>query len=157
MQAIEEVRVQCSVCEVVTELEGDGLDPQFCSRHRPEGKRNSRWSCGSCAECGEEIQLARSVPTYGPVLCGECHRMKQEEEGARRVAAEKVKQEQDREIPCKLCGDPTIFSGTKRCNNCWEIEGRFNVFKIQQMSKTPEGSAFLLQTLQSIREHLKPV
>lgn len=25
-------------------------------------------------------------------------------------------------IPCKICGKPTPMLGTKRCNNCWEVE-----------------------------------
>lgn len=26
--------------------------------------------------------------------------------------------------PCGLCGKPTLMTGTKRCDNCWEMEGR---------------------------------
>jgi hypothetical protein len=27
-------------------------------------------------------------------------------------------------VPCETCGTPTTYTGTKRCNNCWEIEHR---------------------------------
>jgi hypothetical protein len=27
-------------------------------------------------------------------------------------------------VPCEICGDPTIFTGTKRCCRCWEVEAR---------------------------------
>jgi hypothetical protein len=27
-------------------------------------------------------------------------------------------------VPCETCGTPTPFVGTKRCNNCWEVERR---------------------------------
>jgi hypothetical protein len=27
-------------------------------------------------------------------------------------------------IPCALCGRPTLMLGTKRCDRCWELEGR---------------------------------
>lgn len=26
--------------------------------------------------------------------------------------------------PCDLCGTPTVFRGTRRCVNCWEVETR---------------------------------
>ncbi len=28
------------------------------------------------------------------------------------------------EVPCETCGVPTTFTGTKRCNDCWEVEAR---------------------------------
>lgn len=27
-------------------------------------------------------------------------------------------------VPCETCGQPTIYKGTKRCANCWEVECR---------------------------------
>lgn len=27
-------------------------------------------------------------------------------------------------VPCGLCGLPTIMTGTKRCDRCWELERR---------------------------------
>jgi len=27
-------------------------------------------------------------------------------------------------VPCETCGKPTRFTGTKRCDNCWEVEHR---------------------------------
>jgi hypothetical protein len=27
-------------------------------------------------------------------------------------------------VPCIFCGVPSTFTGTKRCNNCWELEHR---------------------------------
>lgn len=31
-------------------------------------------------------------------------------------------------IPCETCGYPTDMFGTKRCNNCWEVESRLNSY-----------------------------
>jgi hypothetical protein len=27
-------------------------------------------------------------------------------------------------VPCELCGDSTIYTGTKRCDRCYELETR---------------------------------
>lgn len=27
-------------------------------------------------------------------------------------------------VPCILCGAPTIMTGTKQCDNCWELKRR---------------------------------
>lgn len=29
-------------------------------------------------------------------------------------------------IPCGICGRPTRYLGTKRCDRCWELESRIN-------------------------------
>jgi hypothetical protein len=29
---------------------------------------------------------------------------------------------------CEICGKPTHYTGTKRCNNCWEVERRLPEF-----------------------------
>ena len=31
-------------------------------------------------------------------------------------------------IPCKTCGDPTTFLGTKLCNGCWEVQTRLQSY-----------------------------
>lgn len=31
-------------------------------------------------------------------------------------------------VPCKTCGEPTKFTGTKRCNNCYEVESRLDSY-----------------------------
>ena len=31
-------------------------------------------------------------------------------------------------IPCKTCGDPTTFPGTKLCNGCWEVQTRLQSY-----------------------------
>lgn len=31
-------------------------------------------------------------------------------------------------VPCEVCGATTTFTGTKRCNNCWEVEGRLGEY-----------------------------
>lgn len=28
------------------------------------------------------------------------------------------------EVPCKWCSNPTRMTGTKECNNCWEMRSR---------------------------------
>ena len=40
-------------------------------------------------------------------------------------------------VPCVICGKATIFCGTKRCNNCWEVESR-----LESYLKNPKGQAF---------------
>ena len=27
-------------------------------------------------------------------------------------------------VPCETCGEPTTFTGMKRCNDCWGVERR---------------------------------
>ena len=34
----------------------------------------------------------------------------------------------EKTIPCKTCGDPTTFFGTKLCNGCWEVESRLRSY-----------------------------
>ena len=29
-------------------------------------------------------------------------------------------------VPCKRCGKPTSYLGTKLCNGCWEVESRLD-------------------------------
>jgi hypothetical protein len=31
-------------------------------------------------------------------------------------------------VPCETCGDPTTYTGTKRCNNCYEVESRLDSY-----------------------------
>lgn len=31
-------------------------------------------------------------------------------------------------VPCETCGEPTTYTGTKRCNNCYEVETRLDKF-----------------------------
>jgi len=38
---------------------------------------------------------------------------------------------------CEICGKPTISLGTKRCNNCWEVEHR-----LKDYLKNPKGQEF---------------
>lgn len=32
------------------------------------------------------------------------------------------------EIPCEICGTPTLMHGTRRCTNCWEVEHRIGKY-----------------------------
>jgi hypothetical protein len=43
-------------------------------------------------------------------------------------------------IPCETCGTPTPFTGTKRCNNCWEVERR-----LPDYMKSPKAWDFVRQ------------
>jgi hypothetical protein len=43
-------------------------------------------------------------------------------------------------VPCETCGTPTRFTGTRRCNNCWEVERR-----LPDYMKSPKGWAFVRQ------------
>jgi hypothetical protein len=31
-------------------------------------------------------------------------------------------------VPCEICGTETQYTGTKRCDNCWEVETRIDYF-----------------------------
>jgi len=31
-------------------------------------------------------------------------------------------------VPCKTCGEPTDYTGTKRCVNCWTVERRLEKY-----------------------------
>lgn len=35
---------------------------------------------------------------------------------------------QQETVPCETCGEPTTFLGTKRCNNCYEVESRLDQY-----------------------------
>ena len=43
-------------------------------------------------------------------------------------------------VPCETCGTPTPFTGTRRCNNCWEVERR-----MPDYMKSPKGWDFVRQ------------
>jgi hypothetical protein len=48
-------------------------------------------------------------------------------------------------VPCELCGVPTAYVGTKRCNRCWELERRIQADlelakKILSMCKPSESA-----------------
>jgi len=43
-------------------------------------------------------------------------------------------------VPCETCGKSTPYLGTKRCNNCWEVEGRFATYM-----KSPKAWEFVRQ------------
>lgn len=45
-------------------------------------------------------------------------------------------------VPCATCGEPTAFLGTKRCNNCWEIERR-----LYHYLKSEKGRDFVQRSL----------
>ena len=45
-------------------------------------------------------------------------------------------------VPCLTCGKPTVYTATKRCHNCWEVEGR-----LADYIKSPGGVEF-------VRKHL---
>jgi len=34
---------------------------------------------------------------------------------------------QEETVPCRICGDPTHFTGTRLCNRCWELERRIRM------------------------------
>lgn len=45
-------------------------------------------------------------------------------------------------VPCRICGEPTPMTGTRLCNNCWEIETR-----LESSSLKPEARAHFLRML----------
>jgi hypothetical protein len=42
-------------------------------------------------------------------------------------------------VPCGVCGKSTTMTGTKRCDRCWELEGR--------IKRDPELARKILNTL----------
>jgi FMN-dependent NADH-azoreductase len=49
-------------------------------------------------------------------------------------------------IPCEICGGPTTSLGTKRCNNCWELEARLDYYL-----KHKNGREFIEQELYRLK------
>lgn len=41
-------------------------------------------------------------------------------------------------VPCESCGLPTTYTGTKRCNGCWEVESR-----LAEYLRSERGRAFV--------------
>lgn len=35
---------------------------------------------------------------------------------------------EEKTVPCSVCSQATPFTGTKLCNNCWEVKGRIEKF-----------------------------
>jgi hypothetical protein len=50
-------------------------------------------------------------------------------------------------IPCEICGKPTPYLGTKRCNNCWEVETRLETFLESQRGREFVGDALGISLL----------
>ena len=48
-------------------------------------------------------------------------------------------------VPCATCGQPTTYTGTKRCNNCHEVETR-----IVSYASSANGRRHLFQVLRTI-------
>ena len=42
-------------------------------------------------------------------------------------------------VPCELCGEPTIYTETKRCDACWHVE--------RAVESNPELARRVLQRL----------
>jgi hypothetical protein len=47
--------------------------------------------------------------------------------------------------PCGICGDATPYTGTKRCNDCWEMEWRIG-------SRPHIGAKILAMALEEKRQ-----
>lgn len=39
------------------------------------------------------------------------------------------------EVPCKFCGQPTRYLGTRQCNNCYEVASRIGSMTIEVIVK----------------------
>ena len=52
----------------------------------------------------------------------------------------------DETVPCKFCGEPTIYTATKLCNNCWEFEHR-----IDQFISNKNGLNFVIQKIKALK------
>lgn len=48
---------------------------------------------------------------------------------------------------CETCGTPTRLTGTKRCNNCWEVEKH-----LQHYLRSAKATAFVEQALREVRQ-----
>jgi hypothetical protein len=54
-------------------------------------------------------------------------------------------------IPCEICGKWTLYMGTRRCNNCWEVERR-----LDEYLRTTKGREFVVQKLTSAVFGIRP-
>ncbi len=51
-------------------------------------------------------------------------------------------------VPCETCSTPTRMTGTKRCNNCWEVESRMEIYL-----RSENGRKFLRALLPELCPH----
>lgn len=51
-------------------------------------------------------------------------------------------------IPCEICGRPTEYVGTKRCDGCWHMEVSFRDFVQYNKEKAKEWLHKQLKTLE---------
>jgi hypothetical protein len=59
-------------------------------------QRNAPWSRGECAQCGQDVLLARAYPTYGAKLCETCEAFEQAEVDWKKRVAEVVAELRER-------------------------------------------------------------
>ena len=46
----------------------------------------------------------------------------------------------DKTISCQYCQKPTIMTGTKCCDNCWEVAERIRTMKIDLLKRIIEAN-----------------
>ncbi|MCK5012871.1 MAG: hypothetical protein KAS66_03545 [Candidatus Omnitrophica bacterium] len=52
----------------------------------------------------------------------------------------------DETVPCKFCGETTIYTATELCNNCWEFEHR-----IDQFISNENGLNFVVKRIKALK------
>lgn len=55
------------------------------------------------------------------------------------------------EVPCDICGKPTIFAGTRRCDDCWEVERKLDR-KLEQYALTEKGRTHMRSVLNAVAD-----
>lgn len=46
------------------------------------------------------------------------------------------------EVVCRICGEMTTYTGTRLCNNCWEVESR-----LERFARSENGRAYMKEVL----------
>jgi hypothetical protein len=55
-------------------------------------------------------------------------------------------------VPCDTCGQPTPYKGTRRCDNCWEVESRLAAYLESEKGREFIKQAFREFIKQALRE-----
>lgn len=52
-------------------------------------------------------------------------------------------------VPCETCDTPTDYTGTKRCNNCREVE-----IRLRHYVRSKNGRDFIAKCLANLEEEI---
>jgi ribosomal protein L37E len=62
-------------------------------------------------------------------------------------ASEHIRRTEEK-VPCEICGRPTLFLGTKRCDSCWHMESGFTSLRNHDLEKARKWLSEQLELLE---------